>query len=454
MAFSGFTGLGFSGAIALRVAALAGTLTALAFLAALTHWYATMAICAAAAVTQAVLLARYAVRAGREIGRFLDAVAYDDTTISFTGLMRNSGFTDLGIAMARVTDQLRHSRAEREEQAQYLQTLVAHVPVALIAVDDTGEVRLLNMAARRLFGSACSSVAEFARHGQAFAAGMESIKPGEGRIVPMERAGGTLQLKAGATDVVLKGARQRLISLQNIETELSAKELMAWQTVIRVMAHEVMNSLTPISSLAATARDNVAEALAHAAPGDPGRAVLEDAAEALETLGRRSEGLLHFVQNHRRLTRQLAARVEVIPVRRVFTRLQRLLADELAARDIRIAVTVEPETLEVMADTDLLDQALINLLRNSIEALRDTPAAHIELIATMQTGGRVSITVADNGPGIAAEEREKVFVPFYTTKRQGSGVGLTLVRQIAAVHGAAISIGETPGGGAAITIVF
>jgi nitrogen fixation/metabolism regulation signal transduction histidine kinase len=451
MAYNGFTG-----AIVLRVLALAATATALAFLAAFTHWYATMAICAAAALAQTILLAQHAGRAGREVGRFLDAIAYDDTTASFAGLARTPGFSELGTAMTRVIEQLRRGRAEREEQAQYQQSLIAHVPIALLAIDDDGGVRLLNLAARRLFGAACPHVADFARYGAAFAAGLEALQPGEGSIVPMQRPGGALQLKAGATDVVLKGARRRLVSLQNIETELSAKEMMAWQTVIRVMAHEVMNSLTPITSLAATARDNVGGALEHIAADDTAGACAElaDAAEALDTLSRRSEGLLHFVQNHRRLTKRLAAQAEIVPVRRVYARIQRLLADELKARDIEIAVTVEPETLEVTADAALLDQALINLLRNAIEALRDTPHARIVLAAAGEYGGRAVLSVADNGPGIAMDQREKVFVPFYTTKRQGSGIGLTLVRQIAAVHGATVAIAETPGGGTTARIVF
>ena len=444
---------GFASSIALRVAGLAATLAALAVLVAQTHWYATITLCAAAAVTQMFLLARYAGRVGREVGRFLDAIAYDDTTASFSGLSRNPAFAELGGAMARVMEQLRRGRSEREEQSQYLQSLIAHVPVALIALDESGDVHPFNLAARRLLGTACTRTSHFAQFGEAFAAGMDSLQPGTGRIVLMERAGGPLQLKASATDLVLKGTRQRLISLQNIETELSAKELMAWQTVIRVMAHEVMNSLTPISSLAVTARDNLTDALGQIAPGDPARSELEDAAEALETLSRRSEGLLHFVQNHRRLTRRLAAQPQIMPVRRIFTRLQRLLDEELKQRDIAITVSVAPETLEVTADPDLLDQALINLLRNAIEALRDTQDATITLSAIDQ-GGRVVITVADNGPGIPADQRDKVFVPFYTTKRQGSGVGLTLVRQIAAVHDAGLAITETPGGGASIRLTF
>jgi two-component system nitrogen regulation sensor histidine kinase NtrY len=272
--------------------------------------------------------------------------------------------------------------------------------------------------------------------------------------VRMERKSGALQLKAAATGVTLSGLRRRLISLQNIETELSAQELAAWQTVIRVMAHEVTNSLTPITSLASTTQEILQEVLASLPGDDPHHAALLDVQQALDTMARRSEGLLNFVQNHRRITRRMVARIEIVPLRRVFTRLQRLLASELATRNIELALSVIPETLEVAADIELLDQALINLMRNAMEALRDENMGRISLSAFQDLGGRVAICVADNGPGIAPEQREKVFVPFFTTKRQGSGVGLTLVRQIATVHGATANISETEGGGTTVIMRF
>ena len=153
-------------------------------------------------------------------------------------------------------------------------------------------------------------------------------------------------------------------------------------------------------------------------------------------------------------TKPLAARIEVMPVERLFARIQRLLAGDLADRDIRMATRVEPQTLELAMDAELLDQALINLVRNAIEALRDTPSGQIALSAYREPDGRIALTVSDNGPGIAPEQREKVFVPFFTTKRQGSGIGLTLVRQIAAAHGASVDVGETPGGGATVRLRF
>jgi nitrogen fixation/metabolism regulation signal transduction histidine kinase len=441
----------FEFGVFVRVTGLVVTLILLAWMALKTDWYVTMSLVALALFAQAALLAHFASRSGREVARFLNAVAFGDNSASFASFSGDHAFSELGSSMARVLDQLRSGQAERVEQAHYLQSLISHVPVALISVEEGGTVQLLNLAARRLFEGACTDAGQFARHGAAFATGIEALKPGEAAIVRMERNSGALQLKAAATGVTLAGVSRKLISLQNIETELTAQELAAWQTVIRVMAHEVTNSLTPITSLAATAQGLVREVLGSLPVEDERHAALSDAAEALETMGRRSEGLLHFVQNHRRITRRMVAKIEIVALQRLFIRLQRLVAGELATRHITLVLAVVPDTLEVAADAELLDQALINLLRNAMEALRD--GGRITLSAC-QENGRVVITVADNGPGIAAESREKVFVPFFTTKRQGSGVGLTLVRQIATVHGGTVGISDTPGGGTTVAIRF
>jgi signal transduction histidine kinase len=270
----------------------------------------------------------------------------------------------------------------------------------------------------------------------------------------MERKTGTLHLKVAATDFAVGGVRQRLISLQNVETELSAQELVAWQSVVRVMAHEVMNSLTPMTSLSATALDLVRSVLDKTPPGSPNTEALSEALLALETASSRSEALLHFVQNHRRLTKRLEAKIGTVRVGRLFAQLGRLLASELALRGIVLEFSVEPGNLEIAADADLLEQAFINLIRNAMEALGDRSDGRIELSSRRSPDGRTLLAVADNGPGIPLALNERVFVPFFTTKRHGSGVGLTLVRQIAMVHEATVGISETPGGGATISLRF
>ena len=354
-----------------RVVALALTITIISWTMSHTHWYVTTVVLVAAALGQVAMLINFATQWSREVTRLLDALSFDDTSVNCSALQGDSSFHELGLAIMRVLERLRAGRAELEAQSQYSHVLVAHVPIALVSVDQRGTVQLLNMAARRLFEGPCVEVTQFTRYGEVFATGMEALNPGSSAILRMERKSEVLQLKAAATELAIGGTRRRLISLQNIETELTAQELAAWQSVIRVMTHEVMNSLTPISSLATTARGLISDVRTRLATDDPNKAALADAGEALDILAQRSEGLLRFVQNHRRLAKRMVAKIELVPLRRVFARLRRLLAGELRGRDVELTLTVTPESLEISVDPELLDQALLNLVRNSLEALRD-----------------------------------------------------------------------------------
>ena len=447
------TSSAFQTSIVWRICALALTLFADAWILQNTRWPMSAVLCTMAAVAQVVLLIHFVSRSGREVARFLDAVSLDDFTQSFAGLRDDPAYVELAAAMGRVLDKLRASRGEREEQARYIQALLTHVPVPLLSMHEDGHIKLLNTAARRLFELPQGEI-RLANYGEGFAHALALLRPGRATVVHMERKTCVLPLKAAASEIVIGGARTRLLSLQNIESELSAQELAAWQTVIRVMAHEVMNSLTPIASLAGTAREMVHEAIAGLPPEDAKRALLSDVTESLETVVRRSEGLFRFVQGQRRLSRRLEARLEAFPVRRLFARIAQLFAAELETRGILLATSVEPATLEVAADRELLEQALINLVRNSIEALAGMPSPRIALSSFSDADGRQVVTVADNGPGIGEELREKVFEPFITTRPAGSGVGLTLVRQIAVAHGATAQISTTPGGGTTVSLRF
>ena len=444
----------FSLGIVWRVSALFATLVALSWVFSHGQWYVTTVLLAAAALAQGILLVHFAATTNREVARFLDAVAYDDAARTFTGFPRDGGFAELGAAMGRLMERLRLARGQREEDARYLQAVVSHVPVALISLDQDGRVHLLNVAARRLFGRRVESMSDLAGFGTSFVQALALLEPAQTRLVAMERGAQTFHLKVSATKMIRGGTVARLVSLANIGTELNAQELAAWQAVIRVLAHEIMNSLTPVSSLTETAREMVCQAHESLSPDDPLSATLADARTALETVSRRSEGLLHFVDTYRHISRRLVARIEPLRLRRVFARIERLLAGELAVRGIALSVNVEPESIELAADAELLDQALINLLRNAMEALAGTAGALIALRAFRDLDNRVVVSVSDNGPGIAPDLRDTVFVPFFTTKRDGTGIGLTLTRQIAAVHGASLELCDTEGGGATFLMRF
>src|SRR5215469_15296723 len=186
----------FQAGILLRLVALLATLAALAWIMLNTSWYVTIVLFMVAVAGQVVALLHFATRSGQEVARFLNAIAFDDNTIAFSALSHDTALAELGAAMTRVLDQLRTGRAQREEQAQYLQSVIAHIPVALVSVDEHGAVQLMNLAARRLFETACTDVGQLARFGEVFVTSLGSLKPGDSMIVRMERGTGALQLKA------------------------------------------------------------------------------------------------------------------------------------------------------------------------------------------------------------------------------------------------------------------
>ncbi|MDE2466508.1 MAG: PAS domain-containing protein [Alphaproteobacteria bacterium] len=438
--------------LALRSFFLLVSLALLAYALVTTHWYVVEVLLLLLVMAQLTEIIHALTRTNREIARFLDAIAYDDTSQSFTGLSRQAPYRDLGAAMGRVMDRLREGRSEREEMGRYLAAMLAHVPVALIAREEDGRYVLLNTAARQMFGLPATTKLDPDRYGIEFRTGLDQLKAGARRLLHLELSGSMIAVKAAATSFWARGEHRTLISLQNIGDELSAQQLDAWHSLIRTIAHEVMNSLTPISSLSQTARELVATVQADLPEGGEPHRTLGDALEALDAVARRSEGLLHFVQNHRRLTQRMTARPEDTLLVRVFARMERLLGPEMAARGIEFARSCSPETLKLRVDPELLDQALINLLRNAMEAVAGHLEAKIQLSGEALPGGEVAIRVSDNGPGIAAELREQIFIPFFTTKQQGTGVGLTLVRQIASLHGGSVTLGEYPGRGATFTL--
>ncbi len=436
----------------LRSLLLLLSLSLLAYALINTNWYVVEALLLVLILAQLAEITHTLTRTNREIARFFDAIAYDDTTQSFTGLSRLAPYRDLGAAMGRVMERLRQGRSEREEMSRYLAAMLAHVPVALLARQEDGCYVPLNTAARQMFDVSANTALDLARYGVEFRSRLEQLKAGGRTVLQLQRSASTIVVKAAATSFWSRGEHRTLISLQNIGDELSAQQLDAWHRLIRTIAHEVMNSLTPISSLSQTARELVTVALSQLEQdSEPGRA-LADAIEALDAVARRSDGLLHFVQNHRRLTQRMTARPEDTLLVRAFARIERLLGPEMTARGIRFEHDCRPQTLRLHADPELLDQALINLLRNAMEAVEGRQNAEIRLVAEALAGGDVTICISDNGPGIAPELREQIFVPFFTTKQQGTGVGLTLVQQIASLHGGSVTLSEPPGGGAALTL--
>jgi nitrogen fixation/metabolism regulation signal transduction histidine kinase len=424
----------------------------LAYLVAETELVAVSAVVAALMFLQAVLVVHFVHRTNRELTRFLGAIRYDDFQQSFSMGELGPSFADLKVAFEEVMVRFREARLDREAQRRYLEALVEHVPVAILALHDDGAVELLNNAARRLLNaSATIAVDQLVVYGAAFQRDIAQSKTGERTVTRIELDGVQRHLILSTTQITVTGAVIRLVTLQDIQSELDWNELSAWQDMARVLSHEIMNSLTPIASLARTADEMVDDLAKRVGAEDE---LVADIHSAIHTLARRSDGLMRFVRSYRQFTQMPPPSLRPLALREYFLRLEKLLLTEWAGRGVELNVAPPANGLTVLADDSLLDQAVINLLRNAADAAAASPTPRVWLDARLSDRGRPVIEIGDNGPGVDEGLGEKIFLPFFTTKPEGSGIGLALARQVMLVHKGAITASARPGGGALFRLTF
>ncbi|MFC3080507.1 sensor histidine kinase [Phenylobacterium terrae] len=411
MDFSARGPAGFAAGVTLRAAGIGALAFAALYLAQSRQLYATALVLLGLALLVGLDLARSIGAADRLMAQFVDgllAEGYERPTGGGAGVRR------LDAAIARALATLDRTRAERQRRIDYLQALVDNVQAAVLVLDPAGHVEFANRAARRRLGEASGPLAALPALGPA-AGLLASAAPGSREIVTL---GDGARMLASTAGFAAEGGVRRLIALQSLAGDLDAVELNAWHDLVRILSHEMMNSLTPICSLA--------ESLA-ARAADP------EAAEALEVIARRGEGLMSFVDRYRRLADLPPAAKVRVPLSELVGRVDRLMSPQMRAAGVAYAVAAPEAGLAVQADPDLLEQALINLLKNGLEAARGSPGAAVRL-SCADAGEAVAIVIEDTGPGLTPHDLERAFTPFFTTKPGGSGVGLSLARQIALAH--------------------
>ncbi len=421
----------------IQVVILVATITLLAWSILRTEYIAVPVLIATIALLQILGLVRYVEHHVDTLEEFFAAINYEDFTRHFVS---EDVDAELRGAFNRVLERFQDARAERDVQANYLEVVVRHVPVPLMAVRPDGSLRLVNNPAKRLIGvGALRHLDELAQLGSNLPSQMKSIEPGEQRLLQAQIRDVPAELRVSVSEIRLGGETERLYSIENLSGELTARESSAWRNLIRVLTHEIMNTLTPVTSLAQTCGTMI---------DDPGSTA--DLREAIETIARRSEGLMQFVSRYRELLKVPQPVPATINVRTALESVVTLMADSL--RDTDVTMDVSPESLEVRADPNLLDQLLLNILKNASDAMSDVAAPALLLSANMEYG-RVVIRISDNGPGISDSVVDQIFVPFFTTKRDGSGIGLSLSRQIMTAHRGEIAINRK-GDKTIVSLVF
>lgn len=402
-----------------------------------TALYSVLIIIGILIIYQIVALIHYVEKTNRELTRFLQSIRYSDFSQSFKDDGKGKSFDLLKKSFTEVMNAFRKARAEKEEQARYLQTVVKHIGVGLIVFQPDGEVQLINKAAKQLLGiNQLKNIKSLKPLSEHLVKTLLSLKPREKTTIKVEIDSEFLQLSLYGTEFKLGGNKYSLVSLQNIHSELEATEIEAWQKLIRVLTHEIMNSVTPISSLASTINGLVKENVVSES--------LADIRDAAQTIKKRSHGLIHFVDAYRNLTLVKKPNFEIFQIKDLFSRVEKLMQADFKKKSIRFRVNVEPRTLELTADPELIEQVLINILLNAQQAVDGCENAEVHLEARLDKRGKIVLEVKDNGPGIPKDNLEKIFIPFFSTKEGGSGIGLSLSRQIMRLHKGTIGVHSKP----------
>jgi two-component system nitrogen regulation sensor histidine kinase NtrY len=445
----------FSIFIAIRTTLVMANLLLLSILISTQGYHATTLIAVILLGFQSLSLVRFVSKTNAELVRFLDAARYADYSQRFDLSSLGSGFGELGSAFTDILERFQTVRCAQEEQQRNLKAIVEHVPVPLISIGSDGLLTLWNNAARKLFGANhVTKLSDLKPFGEEFAKHLSAVKPGERRLVNFTIDGMEHQLSISATQILTPNKQETLVSMQDIQSELDIAQLHAWQDLVKVLTHEIMNSITPVASLAKTTVDLVADCK-HKADAYPELSEdLQDISQAVETVARRSDGLIQFVSSYRQLTRLPSPNKNKIKVATLFQQSCSLATQQWNEKGIEVQIKVEPSELDVTVDKDMLEQVLLNLLQNAEHAVENCTSPKVSLNALLNKRGHVVIEVSDNGKGIPDEIGNKIFVPFYTTKQQGSGVGLALTRQIMLAHGGAIQYEVKEAGGTVFRMTF
>jgi len=405
-------------------------------------------------IFQIILLVRYVDSINRNLASFLESIRFSEFTRSFHIEDMGSSFHELNKAFNDVIKDFQKIRQKVEEQYQYLQSIVKNIDISIITYHRDGTVDMMNKAFKDLFQVYhVTNIQQLKSVDENLTDTLMNLVPGKNYVLKIQQEDDILQLAVYGSEFRMGAKSIMLVTIKDIQYVLEEQETETWQKLIRVLTHEIMNSITPVSSLTSTLGLMIKETK----QDHDGKLDEETTAEieqALNTIHRRSEGLLHFVNTYRNLTKIPKPSFEIVKAKDLFDNIKHLMANELVDNNVRLSINVEPEHLEFHADPKLIEQVLINLVTNAIHALKKVRDAKIQLKAFRSKRGKITLQVIDNGSGILQEVLDKIFIPFFTTKPKGSGIGLSLSKQIMRLHGGSINATSLPDKGTTFTMTF
>lgn len=388
----------------------------------------------------------YLNRVNRRIFFFFEAIKNEDSSLSFPVDGHTSIEKDLSSSLVEVNRHIQQVYEENQKQEQYFQALIEHAATGIFTYNMKGFVLHSNQQARQLLGlEPFTHISQLEVVNPRLLRAMEEIRPGAQQVTSLHKDGEVVQLLIKATAFLSEGEELMLMSVHDIRNELDEKEIDSWRKLIRVMRHEIMNSVTPITSLSESLRGYFNAGGKVKTPEQIDRKIIHTTLNGLEVIHEQAQGLIRFVESYRQLTRMPEPEKRDFPIRKLLDNIRLLAQSFLNADKIELVCESGPEDMELLADEQQISQVMINLVKNAFQALGHEKDARVIISHGLDESGRPQITVSDNGPGIAEDLMDKIFIPFFTTKENGSGIGLSVSRQIMQMHGGSLKITSIPG---------
>jgi len=378
----------------------------------------------------------------RDFKRFLEAIEYSDFTQTFSDKKMGQSFLELNSAFNKVVEKFKQNRSEKEKSFRYMQTIIQYINNGLISFDQEGDVDFINRACKKILNvNFLKNINNLKDSHPDIHDIISKIRHGDRIVKKIKINDDYRQMTFSAFEFRIGEKNLTLLSVHDIHTALEDKELEAWQKLIRVLTHEIMNSLTPISSLSSTTYDLIKNLDIEAARSKDN---IQDIKDALNTIHTRSKGLIDFVNAYHNLAIIPKPVLKILSVKDLISKTLIILQNNLKENDIEICPNIDPESLEISADSSLIEQVLINLVINAIHALKEAKSPIIIINSFLSDSGKVIIQVIDNGTGISDQNKSKIFIPFYSTKKS-SGIGLILCKQIMKLHNGQINVTSIDG---------
>lgn len=445
----------FNTFLILRLVLLLLNLIGLAWLVSNGNFWFTSASVLILLIIQVYEIVHYVNRTNRELTKFLYAVKYEDYSVSFADPKMGKSFTDLNHTFNEIIEKFKNARIEKESQYQLFKLILEKINVGIITLDENGQIGIINQAAGALLNTPQVQLWERlrVRHPE-FCTAVDELKFGGRKLIPVPDISGYKEVSIDVNPVRLTGTTHYIIAFQDIKDEIEQKEIEAWHKLIRILTHEIMNSITPVTSLTETMKSLLQnEEGKQKEVAELDDETVSDVLLALNTIHRRSVGMMEFVNDYRKLTKIPAPTFEIIKVCDLFEDIYNLLSSDAEKRKVKLEVSCQNKNLVIRCDRKLVEQVLINLITNSFAAIKNVDHPTIRIHNTV-TENRVILNVTDNGYGVEKEKIERIFIPFYSTKRDGTGIGLSLSKNIMKIHQGNITVQSTPEVETTFSLVF